>query len=97
VARLDSVRLLIALMTHEGWEVYHMDVKSAFLNGDIQEEVYIEQPTGFIIAAKEHKVLKLKKALCGLHQASRACNAKLYDTLLPLGFWRTPSEHAIDV
>jgi hypothetical protein len=72
VVRLDSVRLLIALTTHEGWEVHHMDVKSAFLNGDLQEEVYVEQSTGFIIAGKEHKVVKLKKALYRLHQAPRA-------------------------
>jgi hypothetical protein len=69
VARLDSVCLLITLTVHEGWEVHHMDIKSAFLNGDMQEEVYIEQPAGFIIAGKEHKVLKLKKALYGMHQA----------------------------
>jgi hypothetical protein len=64
------MRLFIALAAHKGWEVHHMDVKSAFLNGDLQEEVYIEQPTCFIVAGKEHKVLKLKKALYGLHQAS---------------------------
>jgi hypothetical protein len=69
VARMDSMRLLIALAAHEGWEVHHMDVKSAFLNGDLQEEVYVEQPMSFIVAGKEHKVLKLKKALYGLHQA----------------------------
>lgn len=63
VSRLDSVRLLIALVAHEGWEVQHMDVKSAFLNGDLQEEVYVKQPAGFIITGKEHKVLKLRKAL----------------------------------
>jgi hypothetical protein len=62
--------LLIALVAHEGWEVHHMDVKLVFLNGDLQEEVYIEQPAGFIVASKEHKVLKLKKTLYGLHQAS---------------------------
>jgi hypothetical protein len=48
-----------------------MDVKSAFLNGDLQEEVYVEQPVGFIVTCKEHKVLKLKKTLYGLHQVSR--------------------------
>jgi hypothetical protein len=85
VARLDSVRLLIALAAHEGWEVHHIDVKSTFLNGDLQEEVYVEQPTGFIIVGKEHKVLKLKKVLYGLHQA---WNAKLDDTLLSLDFRR---------
>lgn len=95
VARLDSVRLLIALAAHEGWEVHHMDVKSAFLNGDLQEEVYVEQPAGFVVGGKEHKVLKLRKALYGLHQAPRAWNAKLHDTLLSLGFARCPSEAAI--
>jgi hypothetical protein len=69
VARLDSVHLLIALTAHEGWEVHHMDVKLVFLNGDLQEEVYVEQPVGFIVAGKEHKVLKLKKALSAQHQA----------------------------
>jgi hypothetical protein len=74
-----------------------MDVKSAFLNGDLQEEVYVEQPSDFIVTSKEHKVLKLKKALYGLHQAPRAWNMKLYDTLLSLGFRRTPSKHVIYV
>jgi hypothetical protein len=46
-----------------------MDVKAAFLNGDLQEEVYIEQPVSFIVAGKEHEVLNLRKALYGLHQA----------------------------
>jgi hypothetical protein len=59
VAQLDSVRLLISLTAHNGWEVHHMDVKSAFLNGDLHEEVYVENPMGFIVAGKEHKVLKL--------------------------------------
>ena len=95
VARLDTVRLLIALVAHEGWEIHHMDVKSAFLNGDLKEEVYIEQPAGFIRKGNEHKVFKLKKALYGLHQAPRAWNAKLDDTLLSLKFNRSPSEPAI--
>ena len=95
VARLDTVCLLIALATHEGWEIHHMDVKSAFLNGDLMEEVYVEQPTGFIRKGNEHKVFKLKKALYGLHQAPRAWNAKLDDTLLSLKFNRSPSEPAI--
>ncbi|CAA6674491.1 unnamed protein product [Spirodela intermedia] len=90
VARLDTVRLLIALAAHEGWEVHHMDVKSAFLNGDLKEEVYVEQPAGFISTGNEHKVFKLKKALYGLHQAPRAWNAKLDETLLSFRFRRSP-------
>ena len=70
-------------------------MKSAFLNGDLNEEVYVEQPTGFIKRGNEHKVLRLKKALHGLHQAPRAWNSKLNDTLLSLNFKRSPSEYAI--
>ena len=47
IAQLESVRLLLAIAAHHGWTVHHMDVKSAFLNGEIQEEVYVSQPPGF--------------------------------------------------
>jgi hypothetical protein len=66
VARIESVRLLLALAAQERWEVHHMDVKSAFLNGELKEEVYVKQPPGFVIAGKEEKVLRLRKALYGL-------------------------------
>jgi hypothetical protein len=60
--------VLLALAAHGGWEVHHMDVKLAFLNGDLTETVFVQQPPGFIIG-KGDKVLKLKKALYGLRQA----------------------------
>jgi hypothetical protein len=82
VARLDTIRLLIALAAHKGWEVHHLDVKSAFLNGDLHEEMFVEQPASFIREGSEQKVLKLRKALYGLHQAPRAWNTKLDDTLI---------------
>jgi hypothetical protein len=66
---MDSVRLLLTLATQEGWCVHHMDVKSAFLNGDLKEEVYVHQPPGFVIPDEEGKVLRLRKALYGLRQA----------------------------
>jgi hypothetical protein len=69
VARMESVRLLLALAAREGWQVYHMDMKSAFLNGDLKEEVYVRQPTGFIITDQEGNVLRLRKALYDLRQA----------------------------
>jgi hypothetical protein len=72
VAWLESVRMLVALAAHERWEVHHMDVKSAFLNGMIKEEVYVQQSLGFIIASSEHKVLRLCKVLYGLRQVPRA-------------------------
>jgi hypothetical protein len=95
VARLDSIRLLIALAAHESWEIHHMDVKTAFLNGDLKEEVYVAQPPGFHIEGKEQKVLKLHKALYGLKQAPRAWNEKLDKTLVDLGFEKCPLEPAM--
>jgi hypothetical protein len=65
VARMESVRLLFALAAQEGWRVHHMDVKSAFLNGELKEEVYMHQLSGFAIPGKEGKVLRLRKAFYG--------------------------------
>ncbi|KAF0922593.1 hypothetical protein E2562_039506, partial [Oryza meyeriana var. granulata] len=95
VARIESVRLLLALTAQEGWPVHHMDVKSAFLNGELIEEVYVRQPPGFTVAGHEDKVLRLDKALYGLRQAPRAWNAKLDETLVALGFSHSASEHAV--
>jgi hypothetical protein len=74
-----------------------MDVKSAFLNGELEEEVYVSQPLGFVIAGEEMKVLRLHKELYGLRQAPRAWNAKLDATMVSLGFRRSGSEHAVYV
>ena len=70
VARLDTIRMLLSLIAHHSWKIYQLDVKSAFLNGILNEEVYAEQPKGFIIEGEEQKVYCLKKALYGLKQAS---------------------------
>jgi hypothetical protein len=95
VARLETVRLLIAIAAQEGWQVHHMDVKSAFLNGDLVQEVYVAQAPGFEKKGEEHKVLKLHKALYGLRQAPRAWNSKLDKSLVALGFEKCPLEHAV--
>ncbi|CAL2253623.1 unnamed protein product [Prunus armeniaca] len=72
VARLDTIRTLIALAAKNNWKLYQLDVKSAFFSRVLEEEVYIEQPYGFIVKGKEDKVYKLHKALYGLKQAPRA-------------------------
>jgi hypothetical protein len=94
VACMESVRLL-ALVAQEGWQVYHMDVKSEFLNGDLKEEVYVRQPVGFIIASQEGKVLRLRKALYSLRQAPWAWNSKLDNTLKRMNFIQSEHEHAM--
>jgi hypothetical protein len=88
VARLETLRVLLALAAQGGWQVHHMDVKSAFLNGDLTETVYVQQPPGF-------KVDSENKALYGLKQAPRAWNARLDKELVALGFVRSKLEHAV--
>ena len=77
VARLETVRLVVALACNQGWSTFHLDVKSAFLNGPLEEEVYVTQPPGFVIQKEASKVYKLHKALYGLKQAPRAWNKKI--------------------
>ncbi|KAJ9545521.1 hypothetical protein OSB04_025228 [Centaurea solstitialis] len=77
VARIEAIRLFLAFASYKGFKVYQIDVKSAFLYGTIDEEVYVSQPPGFEDPKYPDKVYKLRKALYGLHQAPRAW----YDTL----------------
>ena len=59
VARMESIETLIAIDTQERWELHHLDVKTAFLNGEIKEDIYITQPEGFEVKGKENHILKL--------------------------------------
>jgi hypothetical protein len=91
-ARLDTVRALISLAAQKGWLLYQLDVKSAFLNGELKEEVYVEQPQGFVIQGEEEKVYKLRKALYGLKQALRAWYIHIDNYFNESGFKRSKSE-----
>ena len=95
VARLDTVRLLMAYAANNGWKIHRLDVKSAFLHGDFEEEVYVSQPEGYAVKGKEQHVLKLSKALYGLRQAPRAWNVKLDKSLKKLNFRRCLCEQAV--
>ncbi|GKV48992.1 hypothetical protein SLEP1_g55766 [Rubroshorea leprosula] len=88
VARLEAIRMLLAFACFEGFTLYQMDVKSAFLNGYIQEEVYVEQPPSFEDPSCRNHVYKLSKALYGLKQAPRAWYERLSSFLLANGFSR---------
>lgn len=91
-AKMSTIRLVLAMATQFGWKVHQMDVKSAFLNGDLQEEVYMTQPPCFKVAGKEHQVLKLVKALYGLKQAPRAWYMKIDKYLSDQNFKRSSSD-----
>jgi hypothetical protein len=86
VARLEAIRILLAFAASKGFKLYQMDVKSAFLNGVIQEEVYVRQPLGFESPKYPDRVYKLSKALYGLKQAPRAWYARLKTFLLEHGY-----------
>ncbi|GJY30836.1 retrovirus-related pol polyprotein from transposon TNT 1-94 [Tanacetum coccineum] len=82
VARLEAVRLFIAYAAHKSFPVYQMDVKTVFLNRHLKEEVYVNQPDGFVDPRHPDKVYRLKKALYGLKQAPRAWYDELFNFLI---------------
>jgi transposase InsO family protein len=86
VSRMEAIRLLLAYACSKNIKVYQMDVKSTFLNGELEEEVYIEQPEGFQLSENTDYVCKLKKALYGLKQAPRAWYSRLDKYLQQAGF-----------
>ena len=95
VARIETIRLLIGLAAARGWEIHHLDVKTAFLHGELNEDVYVSQPEGFEKKGEEHKVYKLSKALYGLRQAPRAWNTKLDQILKGLDFKKCSKESSV--
>jgi Reverse transcriptase (RNA-dependent DNA polymerase)/gag-polypeptide of LTR copia-type/Integrase core domain/GAG-pre-integrase domain len=92
VARLETIRTIIALAAQKKWRLYQLDVKSAFLNGYLNEEIYIEQPQGFQVEGGENKAYKLIKALYGLKQAPRAWYSQIDKYFTHNGFEKSKSE-----
>jgi hypothetical protein len=86
VARLEAIRILLAFSVAKGFKLHQMDVKSAFLNGVLEEEVYVRQPPGFENEKYPHWVYKLRKALYGLKQVPRAWYGRLREFLFERGF-----------
>ncbi|GKD47726.1 retrovirus-related pol polyprotein from transposon TNT 1-94 [Tanacetum coccineum] len=86
VARLEAVRIFVAYAAHKSFPIYQMDVKMAFLNGPLKEEVYVAQPDGFVDPDHPEKVYRLRKALYGLKQAPRAWYDELSNFLMSKGF-----------
>nr|GEY57365.1 copia protein [Tanacetum cinerariifolium] len=86
VARLEAVRIFVGYVSHKSFPIYHMEVKTAFLNGPLKEEVYVAQPDEFVDPDHPEKVYRLRKALYGLKQASRAWYDELSKFLTSKGF-----------
>jgi len=91
VARLTTLRTMVAISAAQGWEIHQLDIKTAYLNGDLDEEVYMKEPPGFATGTKNSNVLRLLRSLYGLKQAGRNWNTKLHRYLIGVGF--SCSEH----
>ena len=97
VARLESIRILLSIACIMDFKLYQMDVKCAFLNGFLNEEVFVEQPKGFQDPHFSNHIFKLKKALYGLKQAPKACYDRLTNYLLDGGFKRGYADQTLFV
>lgn len=89
LARLEGVKTLLAYSSYKRLKVYQMDVKSSFLNGILEEEVYIEQPKGFVDLENKNVACKFQKDLYGLRQIPREWYERLNNYLVKIGFERT--------
>jgi hypothetical protein len=87
--------MVISLAAHKGWAIFQLDVKSAFLHGEINEEVFVDQPPDYEKKGHESKVYRLKKALYGLKQAPRAWYSRIESYFVQEGFNKCPHEHTL--
>ena len=95
VAKMTIIHVLIVVATAKGWHLHQMDVKNAFLQGELEEQVYLVQPPGFHSRTNTSVVCQLKKSLYGLKQAPRAWNAKITQRLHRMGFATSKSDSSL--
>ena len=95
VAKMNTVRTLISCAANLGWNLFQMDVKNAFLHGDLQEKIYMHIPPGFNTVQTEGKVLKLRRSLYGLKQSPRAWFGRFRKAMLKLGFSQSNADHTL--
>ena len=89
------MRILLAIAAFFDYEIWQMDVKTAFLNGDIEEELYMVQPKGFVDPENADKVCKLQRSIYGLKQASRSWNQRFDKVIKNFGFIQTYGEACV--
>lgn len=95
VAKLTSIRLFLSMAATNKWSLHQLDIKNAFLHGDLQEEVYMEQPPGFVAQGESDKVCRLRKSLYGLKQSPRAWFGKFSQALVCFGMKKSTSDHSV--
>ena len=97
MAHYSTIWIVLALTLHYAWSIFQLDVNLAFSNGDLEEEVYVEQPPSFKIKGHEHDVYLFKKVLYGLKQAPRPWYHEIDTFLLSLKFQRTHADNNLYV
>ena len=95
VAKMNSIRVLLSLAVNQDWKLHQMDVKNAFLQGELEEEVYMKLPEGIKGNYSTNQVCRLKKAIYGLKQSPRAWYAKLSHALLNIGFIKSDADNSL--
>ena len=95
VTKISTIRTLVALAAIHDFLIHQMDVKTAFLNGDLKEEIYMSQPEGCVVRDQENKVCKLNKSLYGLKQAPKQWYEKFNNTLLSNGYMVNHSDSCV--
>ena len=95
VAMITSIRILLSIAAHKDYEIWQMDVKTTFLNGSLDETIYMIQPEGFIAKDQEKKVCKLQKSIYGLKQAFRSWNIRFDKLVKSFGFIQCPDEPCV--
>lgn len=95
VVRFTSLRLLFSYAAQRGLDIFHLDVDTAFLHGDLQETMFLQQPQGYVISGQENKVCKLNKSIYGLKQGSRNWNIKLDSALKKLNLTKSNYDSCI--
>jgi hypothetical protein len=97
VAKMTTIRIIIAMAIANGWSLHQVDVKNVFLHGDLQEEMYMEQPPDYVDQTHPNLVCRLKKFLCGLKQAPRAWSDKIGQYLVTSGFQTSTADFSLYV
>jgi hypothetical protein len=95
IAMLKSIRIILAITAYFDYEIWQMDVKIAFLNGKLTEDVYMTQPKGFVDPTNAEKVCKLQKSIYGLKQASRSWNLRFDEVVKGFGFIQSDEEPCV--
>ena len=95
VLRFSSIRALLAFAVQNDMLIHQMDVVTAFLNGKLDEEIYMHQPDGYVVQGKEHLVCRLKKSLYGLKQSPRCWNTVFQQYMESIGFEQSPADSCV--